>query len=112
MNQQQIDQENTNLGNQLYVLKTKFTENGGDGNNFMSSDEEKIERIQKDQMVALLKRNHDVLMEKYELFRQRNESLEKVAVEKEALYNQMKIDADKMSSQLFRLQKSHDEAQN
>jgi|TARA_B110000285_G_C15081486_1_gene593754 hypothetical protein len=49
-------------------------------------------------MVALLKRNHDVLMEKYELFRQRNESLEKVAVEKEALYNQMKIDADKMGS--------------
>ena len=48
MNQQQIDQENTNLGNQLYVLKTKFTETGGDGNNFMSSDEEKIERIQKD----------------------------------------------------------------
>lgn len=69
MNQQQIDQENTNLANQLYVLKTKFAENGGDGNNLMSSDEEKIERIQKDQMVALLKRNHDVLMEKYELFR-------------------------------------------
>lgn len=48
MNQQQIDQENTNLGNQLYVLKTKFAENGGDGHNLMSSDEEKIERIQKD----------------------------------------------------------------
>jgi hypothetical protein len=60
-------------------------------------------------MVALLKRNHDVLMEKYELFRQRNESLEKVAVEKEALYNQMKIDTDKTSARLFRLQKSFDE---
>ena len=48
MNQQQIDQENTNLGNQLYVLKTKFMENGSDSNNLMSSDEEKIQRIQKD----------------------------------------------------------------
>ena len=78
----------------------------------MSSDEEKIERIQKDQMVQLLKRNHDVLLEKYELFRSRNESLEKLAVEKESLYNDMKINADKLSAQLFSLQKSAEESQN
>ena len=46
-------------------------------------------------MVQLLKRNHDILLGKYELFRQTNESLEKMAVEKEALYNEMKIDLDK-----------------
>ena len=30
-------------------------------------------------MVELLKRNHDVMMEKYEVFRVRNETLEKTA---------------------------------
>ena len=63
-------------------------------------------------MVQLLKRNHDTLLEKYELFRQRNQSLEKLAVEKETLYNEMKIDSDKVSAQLFRLQKSSDDLQN
>ena len=81
LNQQQIEQENTNLGHQLYVLKTKFTDGSGEnGKLALTSDEEKIDRIQKDQMVQLLKRNHDVLLEKYELFRARNESLEKLAV--------------------------------
>ena len=44
-------------------------------------------------------------MEKYEIFRNRNESLEKVAVEKESLYNDMKIEADKLQAQNFNLQK-------
>lgn len=43
-------------------------------------------------MVQLLKRNHDVLMEKYELYRAQNQELEKVALEKERLYNEMNID--------------------
>ena len=66
------------MGHQLYQLKTKF--NAGtiepgqgitQGSNFYQpgSDDDKIEKIQKDQMVQLLKRNHDTLMEKYELFR-------------------------------------------
>lgn len=110
LNQQQIEEENTNLGNQLYVLKTKFADGTGDsGKLALTSDEEKIDRIQKDQMVQLLKRNHDVLLEKYELFRSRNESLEKVAVEKESLYNDMKIYADKLSSKLFSVQKAYEE---
>lgn len=75
----------------------------------ITRDEEKIDRIQKDQMVTLLKRNHDVLMEKYELFRAQNEQLEKVALEKERLYNEMKIDTDRLSSDLFRAQKSSEE---
>ena len=57
-------------------------------------------------MIQLLKRNHDTLLEKYELFRQRNESLEKLAVEKEQMFNEAKIDQDKQSQQFFRLQKS------
>ena len=60
-------------------------------------------------MVQLLKRNHDILLGKYELFRQTNESLEKMAVEKESLYNEMKIDLDKATQKLFRTQKSLEE---
>ena len=60
-------------------------------------------------MVALLKRNHDTLLEKYELFRQRNQSLEKLAVEKETMYNETKIEIDKLSQSVFKLQRSEDE---
>lgn len=60
----------------------------------------------------MLKRNHDTLMEKYELFRQRNQSLEKLSIEKETLYNEMKIECDKVSSQVYKLQKNVDDLQN
>ena len=50
-----------------------------------------------------------MLMEKYEIFRNRNESLEKLAVEKESLYNEIKIDFDKISQSNFKLQKSYEE---
>jgi hypothetical protein len=39
--------------------------------------------VEEDSMVDLLKRNHDVMMEKYELYRQRNDQLEKTTLEKE-----------------------------
>ena len=71
----------------------------------MSADEDKIQSIQKDQMVELLKRNHDILMEKYELFRNRNETLEKVALEKEKLYNEIKMSHDQLNQRLFTVQK-------
>jgi hypothetical protein len=45
--QQQVAQENTDLSHQLYTLKTKLTNSDG----IASADEEKIDRIQKDQMV-------------------------------------------------------------
>ena len=63
-------------------------------------------------MVQILKRNHDMLMEKYEIFRNRNESLEKMAVEKESLYNEIKIDYDKLSQGNFKLQKTYEELRN
>ena len=49
---------------------------------------------EKDTLVELLKRNHDVVLEKYELSRQRNEILEKTSLEKEKLYNEIKIEND------------------
>jgi hypothetical protein len=52
-------------------------------------------------MVELLKRNHDVMMEKYELFRQRNEILEKKALDKEQLYVQIKHENDEIASKYY-----------
>ena len=48
-------------------------------------------------MVDLLKRNHDVMMEKYELYRQRNETLEKAGLDREALHQKMKSECDNMA---------------
>ena len=55
----------------------------------MTADEERIENIQKEQMVQLLKRNHDILMEKYELVRRQHQALEKTSMQKEELFNKM-----------------------
>jgi hypothetical protein len=52
-------------------------------------------------MVEVLKRNHDTLMEKYELFRNRNEMLEKLAFEKEKLYNELKVTHDSLAQRLY-----------
>jgi hypothetical protein len=64
-------------------------------------ESEVTERIQKDKMVELLKRNHDVMMEKYELFRQRNELLEKKAFDKESLYVQIKHENDELAGKYY-----------
>ena len=80
--QQGIIQENSDLSQQIYVLRTKFSPDGAqikDGSRILTADEEKIQTIQRDQMVELLKRNHDVLMEKYELVRRQHEALEKTS---------------------------------
>ena len=54
-------QKNSDLGQQLYVMKTRISK-GGDPFALTSTDEEKIERIEKDQMVSLLKKNLDNLI--------------------------------------------------
>lgn len=56
-------------------------------------------------MVELLKRNHDVMMEKYETYRIRNEGLEKKALEKENLYVVVKGDNDKLANQVHQLKR-------
>ena len=68
-------------------------------------DFELTEKIQKDKMVELLKRNHDVMMEKYETYRLRNEGLEKKALEKENLYVVIKSDNDKLANQVYQLKR-------
>jgi len=42
----------------------------------------------------MLKRNHDIVVEKYEMQRQRVEGLEKTTAEKERLYNEIKGEND------------------
>lgn len=41
-------------------------------------------------MVDMLRRNHDSMLEKYELYRVRNETLEKSYQEKDDLYHKIK----------------------
>lgn len=60
----------------------------------------------------LMKRNHDIVVEKYEVQRQRNESLEKLAIEKERLYNEMKIENDQISNNNYKLQRGIEELLN
>ena len=57
-------------------------------------------------MVELLKRNHDVMMEKYETYRVRNEALEKKALEKENLYVVIKGENDNLSNSVYQLKRS------
>ena len=67
--------------------------------------EKELEKAQKDKMVELLKRNHDVMMEKYETYRLRNEGLEKKALEKENLYIVIKGENDNLASQVYQLKR-------
>ena len=71
-----------------------------------TTPENVAERIQKDKMVELLKRNHDVMMEKYETYRIRNEALEKKALEKENLYVVIKAENDNLSNSVYQLKRS------
>ena len=107
---QQLLHENNALSDQLYQLKSRGLAGGAD------ADQDGLERdglldfnvadrAQKDKMVELLKRNHDVMMEKYETYRVRNETLEKTTLEKENLYVVVKGDNDKLSDQVYRLKR-------
>ena len=100
------------MSDQLYQLKSKTLaggerntagEAGADGEGLLDFDV--TERIQKDKMVELLKRNHDVMMEKYETYRIRNEGLEKKALEKENLYVVIKSENDNLSNQIYQFKR-------
>lgn len=62
----------------------------------------KLGRDEKDHLVELLKRNHDIVLEKYELQRNRNDLLEKTANEKEKLYNEIKLENDQISNSNYK----------
>ena len=75
----------------------------------MSADEEKIYRIEKDQMVSLLKKNLDNLMEKNHYLRGKSESSDKLLSEMEVRYTEMKTQNDQMSYQLNKVRKEYDD---
>lgn len=117
---QQIQYENQSLTSQLYNLKVNMQQssthnNIGNNNgnnptimmgNTTGANENNISggllfreaggigRDEKERLVELLKRNHDIVLEKYELQKSRNDGLEKTAIEKEKLYNEIKIEND------------------
>jgi hypothetical protein len=70
---QQATTENNMVCDQLLKLKQTST----------PQENRNPNTVEQDSMVDLLKRNHDVMMEKYELYRQRNDQLEKTTLEKE-----------------------------
>ena len=72
----QIRVENSHLAQQLYHLKTQAIEKGG-GNSLESGEAigAKGLRDERDHLVELMKRNHDIVVEKYEVQRQRNDSI-------------------------------------
>ena len=118
LDQKQLLSENNVLSEQLYQLKSKSlanNENRAASPDLAREGESDLvgglpdfavaEKIQKDKMVELLKRNHDVMMEKYETYRLRNEALEKKALEKENLYVVIKGENDKLANQVYQLKR-------
>ena len=69
-------------------------------------------RDERDHLVELLKRNHDVMVDKFEEQRQRNEMLEKTAIEKERLYHEIKLDNDQIANQSYKMQRGIEELAN
>ena len=98
------------MSDQLYKMKSKDLVGAGEDRTGQKNtldgaaadagflDFEIAEKVQKDKMVELLKRNHDVMMEKYETYRVRNEGLEKKALEKENLYVVIKSENDNLAN--------------
>mmetsp|Transcript_42177 Transcript_42177/g.55560 ORF Transcript_42177/g.55560 Transcript_42177/m.55560 type:complete len:163 (+) Transcript_42177:381-869(+) len=116
---QQLLSENNVMSQELYQFKSKVFAGTDDrqaanltpdlGQNATEFDV--ADRVQKDKMVELLKRNHDVMMEKYETYRARNDALEKKALEKENLYVVIKADNDKLSNQVYSFRREVSELQ-
>ena len=105
------------MSDQLYKMKSKDLVGAGEDRTGQKNtldgaaadggflDFEIAEKVQKDKMVELLKRNHDVMMEKYETYRVRNEGLEKKALEKENLYVVIKSENDNLANQVYQLKR-------
>jgi predicted nucleic acid-binding Zn-ribbon protein len=93
-------------------LKTQTLEKGGFSIYSGADANSKLIRDERDHLMELMKRNHDIVVEKYEVQRQRNESLEKLAIEKERLYNEIKIENDQISNNNYKLQRAIEELLN
>ena len=92
------------MSEQLYQLKSRGLDKEApaseEGLDFNHAD-----KIEKDKMVELLKRNHDVMMEKYEVYSERNKTLEKKALEKEQLYVSIKAENEGMAHELYQVKR-------
>ena len=90
------------MSQQLYALKSKgLPSDKVDNADDVFGESKAVDTVEKDKMVELLKRNHDVMMEKYEVFRQRNELLEQTTLTKEKLYTEIKAENDQIANQLY-----------
>lgn len=85
--------ENNTMCDQIYKLRQdKFSK----GQTATEADQN-----ESSQVVELLRRNHDTMLEKYELYRQRNEVLEKSYLDKEHLYLKIKGENEQLSDQVY-----------
>ena len=110
---QVIQVENSNLAQQLFQLKTNTIPDAHGGKQTIESEVNKMfGRDERDHLVELLKRNHDVMVDKYEEQRQRNEMLEKTALDKERLYHEIKSENDQLASQAYKMQRGLEELSN
>lgn len=86
--------ENNTMCDQIYKLRQdKFLKG--------QSTQEPTDANESAQVVELLRRNHDTMLEKYEVYRQRNEMLEKSQLEKEQLYVRIKSENEHLADQVY-----------
>ena len=107
---QQIQAENQTLAQHLYNVKSSAL-NAKLHDEAPSAPEGK-RWDERDQLVELLKRNHDVIVEKYEMQRQHHDALEKNALDKERLYNEIKQENDQLANTNYKLQRSTEDLLN
>ena len=100
---QQRQNENNLMSQQLFQMKSKSLQDReeAEGESDPKLDFEYADKVQRDKMVELLKRNHDVMMEKYEIYAERNKILEKKALEQEKLYVTIKAENEDLANQLY-----------
>ena len=100
---QQRQNENNLMSQQLFQLKSKSLQDReeAEGENEPKLDFEYADKVQRGKMVELLKRNHDVMMEKYEVYAERNKILEKKALGQEKLYVTIKAENEDLANQLY-----------
>ena len=100
---QQRQNENNLMSQQLFQMKSKSLQDReeAEGESDPKLDFEYADKVQRDKMVELLKRNHDVMMEKYEVYAERNKILEKKALEQEKLYVTIKAENEDLANQLY-----------
>ena len=87
------------MSQQLFQLKSKtFQDKEDPDGEDPKLDFEYADKVQRDKMVDLLKRNHDVMVEKYEVYSERNKILEKKALEQEKLYVTIKAENEDLAN--------------